>query len=359
MIRSFGPISALGSNDSPSLHQVEACNDLSPGPGEVLIDVHAAAVNYPDLLVISGRYQILPPLPFTPGKDAAGVVRAIGPEIQDANPPATSSPTSSPTLSVNQRSPSLQVGDRVVVQLEHGGYASQVCAPSDWVHPIPDDMTFVDAAAMGLVYQTAYFALVDRGQFRRSETVLITGAAGGVGLAAVQIAKGLGARVLAAVNTPLQADLVRQHGADAVIDLAQPDLRESVRKQVYSANAGQGVDVVLDTLGGDVFDGALRALAWCGRMVVIGFAAGRIPEIKANYLLVKNITASGLQWSDYRERTPNRVAEVQQELTQLYTRGVIRPHVMQVFPLEQFEQALGLVATGQAVGKVVLTMGQP
>ncbi|NBY17335.1 MAG: NADPH:quinone oxidoreductase family protein [Betaproteobacteria bacterium] len=359
MIRSFGPISTPGSNDSPGLHRIEACNDLSPGPGEVLIDVHAAAVNYPDLLVISGRYQILPPLPFTPGKDAAGVVRVIGPAIQDANPPADSSPTSSPTLSVNPRSPSLRVGDRVVVQLEHGGYASQVCAPSNWVHPIPDAMSFVDAAAMGLVYQTAYFALVDRGQFRRNETVLITGAAGGVGLAAVQIAKGLGARVLAAVNAPLQADLVRQHGADAVIDLAQPDLRESVRKQVYSANAGQGVDVVLDTLGGDVFDGALRALAWCGRMVVIGFAAGRIPEIKANYLLVKNITASGLQWSDYRERTPDRVAEVQQELTQLYARGVIRPHVMQVFPLEQFEQALGLVATGRAVGKVVLTMGQP
>jgi len=345
MIRSFGPV------DSPGLHRVETCNDLSPAPGEVLVDVHAAAVNYPDLLVISGRYQILPPLPFTPGKDAAGVVRAIGPAIQAANPPAN--PPANPQLRT------LRVGDRVVVQLEHGGYASQVCAPSAWVHPIPDVMTFVDAAAMGLVYQTAYFALVDRGQFRRNETVLITGAAGGVGLAAVQIAKGLGARVLAAVNTPLQADLVRQHGADAVIDLAQPDLRESVRKQVYSANTGQGVDVVLDTLGGDVFDGALRALAWCGRIVVIGFAAGRIPEIKANYLLVKNITASGLQWSDYRERTPNRVAEAQQELTQLYTRGVIRPHVMQVSPLEQFEQALGLVATGQALGKVVLTMGQP
>jgi len=211
MIRSFGPV------DSPGLHRVETCNDLSPAPGEVLVDVHAAAVNYPDLLVISGRYQILPPLPFTPGKDAAGVVRAIGPAIQAANPPA------------NPQLRTLRVGDRVVVQLEHGGYASQVCAPSAWVHPIPDVMTFVDAAAMGLVYQTAYFALVDRGQFRRNETVLITGAAGGVGLAAVQIAKGLGARVLAAVNTPLQADLVRQHGADAVIDLAQPDLRESVR----------------------------------------------------------------------------------------------------------------------------------
>lgn len=344
IIRSFGPVSSSGSIDSPGLHRVETCDDLSPGPGEVLVDVHAAAVNYPDLLVISGRYQILPPLPFTPGKDAAGVVRAIGP----ATGPATGHANSS-----------IRVGDRVVVQLEHGGYASQVCAPSAWVHPIPDAMSFVDAAAMGLVYQTAYFALVDRGQFRSHETVLVTGAAGGVGLAAVQIAKGLGARVLAAVNTPHQADLVRQHGADAVIDLAQPGLRDSVRQQVHAANAGRGVDVVLDTLGGDVFDGALRALAWCGRIVVIGFAAGRIPEIKANYLLVKNITASGLQWSDYRERAPNRVAEVQQALMKLYTRGVIRPHLMQVFPLEQFEQALGLVATGQAMGKTVLTMGQP
>jgi len=355
MVRSFGSISSLGSNDSPGLHRVEDCHDLSPGPGEVLIDVHAAAVNYPDLLVMSGRYQILPLLPFTPGKDAAGVVRAIGPPLGHANVSVASSSISPAT----PPSRSVRIGDRVVVQLEHGGYASQVCAPSTWVHPIPDAMSFVDAAAMGLVYQTAFFALVDRGQFRSDETVLITGAAGGVGLAAVQIAKGLGAKVMAAVNTPLQADLVSQYGADAVIDLAQPDLRESVRKQVYAANLGRGVDVVLDTLGGDVFDGALRALAWCGRIVVIGFAAGRIPEIKANYLLVKNITASGLQWSDYRERTPDRVAEVQHELMQLYTRGIIRPHVMQVFPLEHFEQALGLVSTGQALGKVVLTMGQP
>jgi len=354
IIRSFGAISSSDSIDSPGLHRVETCDDLSPGPGEVLVDVHAAAVNYPDLLVISGRYQILPPLPFTPGKDAAGVVRAIGPATGHANPSAATSSTPVALLP----SSSIRVGDRVVVQLEHGGYASQVCAPSAWVHPIPDAMSFVDAAAMGLVYQTAYFALVDRGQFRPHETVLVTGAAGGVGLAAVQIAKGLGARVLAAVNTPQQADLVRQHGADAVIDLAQPGLRDSVRQQVHSANAGQGVDVVLDTLGGDVFDGALRALAWCGRIVVIGFAAGRIPEIKANYLLVKNITASGLQWSDYRERSPDRVAEVQQALMQLYTRGVIRPHVMEVFPLERFEQALELVATGRAMGKTVLTMGQ-
>ena len=211
---------------------------------------------------------------------------------------------------------------------------------------------------MGLVYQTAHFALFERGQFQAGETVLVTGAAGGVGLAAVQIAKGLGARVLAAVNTPAQASLVLEHGADAVIDLAQPGLRDSVRQQVYAANAGLGADVVLDTLGGDVFDGALRALNWCGRVVIIGFAAGRIPEIKANYLLVKNIRVSGLQWSDYRERTPMLVAQVQQDLMRLYERRVIKPHVMREFALDQFASAMTLVATGQAVGKVVLTMGR-
>ena len=327
LIREFG---------SPESHRVESCNDLQPGPGEVVIDVHAAAVNYPDLLVASGKYQILPPRPFTPGKDAAGVVSAIGAGVVT----------------------DLKLGDRVVAQLEHGGYATQVCAPVGWVHPIPDSMSYVDAAAMGLVYQTAHFALFERGQFQAGETVLVTGAAGGVGLAAVQIAKGLGARVLAAVNTSAQAALVLEHGADAVIDLAQPGLRDSVRQQVYAANAGLGADVVLDTLGGDVFDGALRALNWCGRMVIIGFAAGRIPEIKANYLLVKNIGVSGLQWSDYRERAPMLVAQVQQDLMRLCERGVIKPHVMREFALEQFASAMTLVATGQAVGKVVLTMGR-
>jgi NADPH2:quinone reductase len=275
----------------------------------------------------------LPPRPFSPGKDAAGIVSAVGAGVTRLGP-----------------------GQRVVAQLEHGGYASQVIAPEQWVHPISDAMSFVEAAAMGLVYQTAHFALVERGRFKPGESVMVTGAAGGVGLAAVQVAKALGARVLAAVSTPEKAALARSNGADAIIDLSLSDLRESIRTQTYAANGQAGVDIVLDTVGGDVFDGALRTLAWCGRIVVIGFAAGRIPEIKANYLLVKNISASGLQWSDYRERTPQLVADVQAQLMTMYEHGQIRPHVMRTFPLEAFAQALSIVESRKATGKLVLTV---
>lgn len=323
-IREFG---------APDTHRVEDVADPAPAPDEVLIDVHAAAVNFPDLLVVSGKYQVLPTRPFSPGKDAAGVVRSVGAHVRNFQP-----------------------GDRVVAHVEHGTYATALVAPASHCHPMPASLGFVDAAAMGLVYQTAYFALVDRGQYRRGETVMVNGAAGGVGLAAVQIAKGLGATVLAGVNQPDQAEVVRRYGADHVIDLSVPDLRDAIRTQVHAATGGKGADVVLDTLGGDVFDGAIRALAWCGRIVVIGFAAGRIPEIKANYLLVKNITATGLQWSDYRDRTPERVADVQRELMKLFEQGALRPHVMATYPLERFAEAMAVVQAGRTTGKVVLTM---
>ena len=190
--------------------------------------------------------------------------------------------------------------------------------------------------------------------FRRGETVLVTGAGGGVGLAAVQIAKALGAKVLAGIASPEKEAAVRKAGADAVVDLAAPDLHNALREQVHAANNGNGVDVVLDPVGGDVFDASLRALAWCGRCVVIGFAAGRIPTIKANYLLLKNISVVGLQWSDYRTRLPRRVAEVKEELMRLYSAGALRPHVMQEFPLERFAEAARLVASGKTIGKLVL-----
>lgn len=324
LIREFG---------APETHRVEDVADPLPGPDDVLIDVHAAAINFPDLLVVTGKYQVLPPRPFSPGKDAAGIVRTVGENVR-----------------------SLKPGDRVVALVENGSYATALVAPAASCHPMPASLSFVEGAAMGLVYQTAYFALVDRGQYRPGETVMINGAAGGVGLAAVQIAKGLGATVLAGVNQPDQAEVVRRHGADHVIDLSVPGLREAIRTQVHAVTGGKGADVVLDTLGGDVFDGAIRALAWCGRIVVIGFAAGRIPEIKANYLLVKNITATGLQWSDYRDRTPGRVAEVQHELMALHERGALKPHLMATYPLDRFAEAMAVVQAGRATGKVVLTM---
>src|SRR5690606_16548049 len=260
--------------------------------------------------------QILPERPFSPGKDAAGIVAAVGSGVRH-----------------------LSAGDRVVAQVEFGAYASRLAASEAQCHQIPDDMSFVDAAAMGLVYQTAYFALVDRGQYRRGESVLVNGAAGGVGLAAVQIAKALGATVLAGVASAEQADLARRNGADHVVDLSVANLRAAIRDQVHAAVGKRGVDVVLDTLGGDAFDGAIRARTCSGRIVASGCAAQRIPDIKANYLLGKTMSAIGLQWSDYRSSTPGRVHEVQRELTKLHQQGAVRPNVMRTEPVERFAEA--------------------
>ncbi len=317
---------------APETARVEEVPAPAIGDEQVLIEVKAIGVNYPDLLVIGGTYQILPPRPFSPGKDAAGIVRAVGRKASHCKP-----------------------GDRVAVQLEYGAYAEQVAAKDAVCHVIPDAMSFEEAAAMGLVYQTAHFALIERGLYRRGETVLVNGAAGGVGLAAVQIAKGLGATVLAGVDNEEHGRIARANGADHVIDLARPDLREGLRAQVHALTGGRGVDIVLDPLGGAVFEASLRAMAWRGRMVVIGFAAGGIPELKVNYLLVKNLTVSGLQWSDYRERTPDWVRRVQTELFALYTSGAIRPRIMRSFPLARFAEALALVKSGSVQGKVVLT----
>lgn len=323
-------IEEFGTPESTSIGELP---DPRPGDNDVLIEVRAAAVNFPDVLVVQGKYQILPQRPFAPGKDAAGVVRAVGKNISQ-----------------------LQPGDRVVSQLEHGAFAELVSAPAASCFRIPDAMSFEDAAAMGLVYQTAYFALMERGGFRKGETVLVTGAVGGVGSAAIQIIKGLGGVALAGVSGPEHAEAAHQLGADAVIDLAVPDLRESVREQVRAVTSGRGVDVLLDTLGGDVFDAALRAMAWCGRAVIIGFAAGRIPEVKVNYLLLKNIGVSGLQWSDYRDRQPEKVFAVQQELFRLYEEGALKPKIAASLPLARAGEALAGLASGQVSGKYVLTL---
>lgn len=326
-VHAFGPTQA---------HGVEDCASPSCGDGEVLIEVHAAGVNFPDLLLMAGEYQKLPPLPFVPGTDAAGVIRAVGAGVRK-----------------------LGVGDRVLAHLDHGAYASAAVAPAGWVHRLPDSMSFVDAAAMGLVYQTAYFALMQRGAYRPGETVLITGAAGGVGLAAVQIAKSQRAVVIAGVSGPEQGEAVRAAGADHVVVLAPEGLRERLREQVLEATRGHGADIVLDMVGGEVFDAALRAVAWSGRVVVVGFASGRIPQIKANYLLVKNIAVMGLQWTDYRTRQPERVDVVQRHLFDLYGAGLLRPQIDAVLPLEQFAEALARIREGRKIGKLVLDTRAP
>jgi len=303
----------------------------TPGPGQVLIEVHACGVNYPDLLVARGEYQILAPLPFSPGKEVAGVVRAVGEGVT-----------------------SLAPGQRVAAQMENGGYVEQVAVSAATVYPLPEGMDFATGAALGLTYLTAHFALVEHGRFRAGEWVLVTGATGGVGSAAVQLARALGGHVLAGVGTPAKADFARAQGADAVIDLSRSGLREGLREEVRALTGGHGADVVVENVGGEVFDGCLRALAWSGRIVVVGFVGGAFPTIRANYLLIKNISASGLHWSDYRERDPAWVRRVQEALYDLWRQGKLSPAIAAVYPLEQAAAALRRMADRGIQGKLVL-----
>jgi len=314
-------------------HAVEEVPDLEASPGQVLVDLKAAAVNYPDLLVMTGRYQSIPPLPFTPGKDAAGVVRSVGAGVKRVKP-----------------------GDRVLLHAEYGTFATQALAREDQCLPLPEGMRFIDAVTLGLAAQTAWFALLERGGFKPGDRVLVTGASGAVGQAAVQIASALGGIVLAAASNLQRARELLEESSCSFVDLSAPNLRDSLRGQVHAATDGEGVDVVIETLGGDVFDASLRAMAWCGRIVTVGFASGRIPEIKAGHLLVKNIAVLGLQWTDYRDRQPQRVARAHAALAALWARGALRPRIMKTLPLCDFAEAFRLIDERQASGRVVLTM---
>ncbi len=320
----------------PSTMRLEDVPDLMPGPGQILVDVAAAGINFPDILTVAGTYQLLPQRPFAPGKDFAGVVRAIGPGVTEYLP-----------------------GDRVMSQIEFGALAEQALATASQAFRVPDEMAYQAAAAMGLVYQTAWFALIERGQYKTGETVLVGGAAGGVGLAAVQLAVGQGATVIAAVRNDEERKVVLESGAHHVIDLSGVNLRDSVRDQVHAVTDGRGADVILDPLGGEFFNGAIRAAAWCGRVVVIGFVAGEIPSVKVNYLLLKNISVAGLQWSDYRERAPEKVRAAQESIFGLWRAGYVRPVVMRAFAFEEAAEAMTLVRNGDVRGKVVVNVRNP
>ena len=308
-----------------------------PGPGEVLVGVHAAPVNYVDLVVVAGAYQVRPALPFIPGKGPAGVVIALGPDVS-----------------------TLRVGDRVLAMAEEGGYAEAVAVSAAQCHPLPPRMSFVEAASLSLAYDTAWFALRERARVAAGETVLVLGASGAVGEASVQLARAFGGHVLAAVSRLEKAAAMRMAGADAIIDLSCENLRDGLREEVWAATGGRGADVILDPLGGDVFDAALRALAWCGRMVVIGFAAGRIPSVRTNYLLVKNIEISGLAVSDYRKRRPAQVARCFAEIFGLYEEGRIRPAATTRFPLDRAGEALAALRDRRLTDRAVLDLsGSP
>ena len=322
VIRDFGPVGSAA---------IEDIATPEAGVGEVLIRIAAVAANFVDTLVMTGKYQFLPERPFVPGKLPVGTVEAVGAGVDR-----------------------LKVGDRVLTLAEHGGYAEAVSVADDQCILLPDSLSFPEAASMALAYDTAWFALTERARFQKGETVLVLGATGAVGLAAMQLAKAKGARVLAGVSSLGKADLVRQAGADEIIDLSVDNLRDGLREQVRDVTAGNGADIVIDMLGGSFFDAALRALAWRGRLVVIGFASGRIPEIKANYLLVKNIEVSGLQVSDYRKRMPDLMRQCFVDIFELHERGVIAAASPAIFALADYDKALNGLLERQIKGRAVI-----
>lgn len=306
--------------------------DPVPGPGEVVLTVEASDANFPDILQIEGRYQVKAPLPFSPGMGGVGRVAAVGSDVTG-----------------------VEVGQRLLALVDHGAHAEMLKARADWCFPVPDDVPSDIAAVLGLAYQTAWFALNDRAALRLGETVLVLGASGGVGMAAIQLAKAMGAsRVIAASRGAEGAALARETGADAVVDSATEDPR-AFRDAVLAASDGKGADVVIDPVGGALAEAALRALNWSGRLVVVGFASGAVPSFKGNYLLVRNIGVSGIQWTDYRARQLDRVHAAQRQIFALWSEGKLQPRISRRLPLSETAAALADLNEGRARGKIVLT----
>ena len=323
-------------NEINKLSSIEVREIEPPQPesNQVLIESVAAALNFPDLLQIRGKYQIVPATPFVPGKEAAGVVIAVGTDVEHIQP-----------------------GNRVLVEVDYGAFAEQVTGDAQRTFLLPDEIEMPTAVAMGLVYQTAYIALTERAALRAGETVLVTGASGGIGLASVQLAKAFGATVLAATSDPTKFDAVRYAGADHVIDLSMAPLNDKLRDQVYAVTGGKGVNVVLDVVGGQAFDASLRSLAFGGRIVVLGFTSAEIPNIKSNYLLLKNIAAVGMTINGYFAKQPEIVNAAQVEIINLWRQGKIRPSIHAELSLHEFANAFEMLENREVVGKVVLSLG--
>lgn len=312
---------------APDVLRYTDVDEPTPGPDEVLVEVHAAGVNFPDGLVVSGNYQTKPALPFVPGSEAAGVVRAVGANVTG-----------------------FEIGSRVLVFCSMGGYAEQVAVPATMVFSIPDSMSYVDAAGFVVTYATSYHGLVDKADLAPGETLLVLGASGGVGLTAVEIGKALGATVIAAASSPDKLEVCRDHGADELIDYTADDLKKRIAE-----SAPGGVDVVYDPVGGDHALTAVRALAWGGRYLTVGYASGDIPKVGMNRLLVNSGALHGVLWGAWAKRNPDLNADNMGRLFDWYDRGRLRPHVSATYPLADASAALEVVMGRRARGKVVLT----
>jgi NADPH2:quinone reductase len=309
---------------------IEELPPPKPGPGEVVVSVKAASVNFPDVLIIENKYQFKPPLPFSPGSELAGVVKEVGGGVSNLRP-----------------------GDRVIAVTTYGAFAEEVKTEATRLLPLPERMDFVTGAAFVLTYATSDHALRDRAALRAGETLLVLGASGGVGIAAIEIGKALGARVIACASNEDKLATCREHGADATVNYATEDLRDRIK----SLTDGEGVDVVYDPVGGPYTEPAFRSLAWRGRLLVVGFAAGEIPKLPLNLPLLKGAAVVGVFWGEFARRERAAFAASFEQLVRWYSEGRLRPHVSQTLPLEKSAEALKLLASRQAKGKIVLTTG--
>jgi NADPH2:quinone reductase len=299
----------------------------TPASGEVLLEIKAASLNFPDLLIVQNKYQMKPPLPFVPGSEYAGVVRAVGAGVTH-----------------------LKVGQPVACLSGTGGFASHTLAPAALCLPLPVDFGFVDGAAFIMTYATSHHALVDRARLLAGETLLVLGAAGGVGTAAIQIGKALGARVIAAASSAEKCALCASLGADATINYSQENLREALK----ALTGGNGPDVVYDPVGGELTEAAFRAIAWRGRYLVIGFAAGPIPALPLNLALLKGASLVGVFWGDFARREPRANAAMLQELVGWYGAGRIKPVIDQTMPMAEIKAAYARMGSRAVQGKLVL-----
>lgn len=297
------------------------------GPRGVKIKIHAAGLNFPDTLIIAGKYQVKPPFPFAPGMECAGIVEEIGAKVTECKP-----------------------GDRVLAKMVHGGFAEKAVTDANNVHVIPDGMSFNQAAGFPITYATTIHALKDRGRLQKGEVLLVHGAAGGVGLNAVELGREMGATVIGTVGSDDKIAVVKEYGAAHVINYA----KESIKDRVKELTGGNGADVIYDPVGGDAFDQSLRCINWDGRLLVIGFASGRIPEAPANMVLIKGCSIIGVFWGAFSARHPDRDRANFDELFRLFEQGRLKPHVSMTFPLKDVPQAMQALLARKSTGKIVI-----
>lgn len=318
--REFGPVDS---------HKVEEIEDPRAEAGQVIVDVKAAGVSFPDVLIVQGKYQFQPPFPFSPGGEIAGIISEIGEGVVD-----------------------WKVGDRVMAMTGNGGIAEKVLAFEMTLMPLPDSMDFKDGAAFPLNYGTTYYALKQRGQLQAGETLLVTGAGGGVGTTAIEIGKAMGARVIAAASSDEKLEIAKNLGADEVINYSDGELKEKVK----ALTGGLGADVIYDPIGGDIFMQCMRCINWKGRVLVIGFASGPIPEVPTNLALLKGCSIVGVFWGRFTGAEPEENSQNFDELFALHAEGKLKPQITKSYSLDDAAEAIASLENRKAIGKVVIEM---